>query len=179
MAAGSKGANRRFLRPTLLLVGEGLAEYNFLAKIKGEATSRGRGPSVTLREASGKGALHVVDYAYGQWKRSAIDRCAVLLDSDTSCYGSAVARARQKRIVLLANEPCFEATLLKVAGVTPVPARTKECKREFFDRFGCEAHADGVLKRHFSAGDDLLRACIGVQPLDDLLELLAVKVRPE
>ena len=174
MAKLRRGGNKRVIRPTLLLVGEGLAEYNFLAKVKAVATNGGKGPSVTLRQASGKGALHVVEYALRSWKRSDITTCGVFLDGDTSCYERAVAKARQKNIVVMANDPCFEATLLRLKGIYPMAKGSHDCKRDFANAFGDEAHNEEILKRHFSPSDELLQSFNKVEPLGQLLRLLSL-----
>lgn len=163
---------RRSIRPTLLLVGEGLAEFTFLASVKAVATRGGNGPSVTLRQANGKGALHVVEYAHRQWRGSEIDKCAVLLDGDTTCHARAIKKAMSYGVSVMTNTPCLEASLLRLKGVRPIPDSSAECKAAFAARFGGEAHQAGLLARHFSPDVELLRAFADVEPLAMLLTLL-------
>lgn len=47
---------------TVLLVGEGDAEVQFMQHLKGMYVQRGSGVVVTVKNARGKGEAHVVDF---------------------------------------------------------------------------------------------------------------------
>ena len=68
---------------TVLLVGEGDAEVLFMQHLKCMFVQRGSGVVVTLKNARGKGAAGVVDFAIRQSRNAAYDVKAVLLDTDT------------------------------------------------------------------------------------------------
>lgn len=67
---------------TVLLVGEGDAEVQFMQHLKGLYVQRGSGIVVTIKNARGKGAAHVVDFAFRQSRNAAYDMKATLLDTD-------------------------------------------------------------------------------------------------
>jgi hypothetical protein len=101
---------------TLLIVGEGHDEAAFLVHVKSLFITRGCGLSVTIKNAQGKGAKHVVEYTIGQKKNAAYDHVAALLDTDTDWTDTVRARAENNDIVVLKSEPCLEAVLLRVMG---------------------------------------------------------------
>lgn len=78
----TRQAIRRQAARTLLLVGEGDAEEMFLRHLKGLFVVRGSGLSVTIKNARGKGAAHVVDFAHRHSLNAAFDEVAALLDAD-------------------------------------------------------------------------------------------------
>ena len=81
----------------LLLVGEGDAEVQLIQHLKRLYVERGSGIVVTIKNARGKGAGHVVDFAYRQSRNAAYDAKAALLDTDTDWNDKpAPRRARQK-----------------------------------------------------------------------------------
>ncbi len=67
---------------TLLIVGEGRHEEAFLNHLKKLYVPRGCGLSVTIKNARGKGALHVVSWTARQIANADYDVVAVLLDTD-------------------------------------------------------------------------------------------------
>ena len=88
---------RRYEQRTVLLVGEGYAEVAFIEHLKTLYVSRGCGLALTVKNARGKGALHVVDVAIRQSRNAAFDVRAVLLDTDTDWNEKTQAwPARQK-----------------------------------------------------------------------------------
>lgn len=115
---------------TLLIVGEGFDEVAFLTHIKRLYVSRGCGLSVTIKNARGKGARHVIEWAGRQMVSADFDVTAVLLDTDTDWSSVVESRAKKKRIQVLKSEPCFEAMMLRLLGETPVND-AKELKKQF------------------------------------------------
>ena len=116
---GARWAARR----TVLIVGEGLHEERFLQHVKALYVSRGCGLTMTIKNARGKGARHVVDWTARQAANSAYDAVAALLDTDTDWSPAVAEIARKKRIKVLKSEPCLEALLLRVLGQSPAGDR--------------------------------------------------------
>ena len=67
----SKRPVPRRQRFTILLVGEGHAEVALLTHLKGLYASRGSGVAISIRNARGKGAAYVVNYAIRQTRNAA------------------------------------------------------------------------------------------------------------
>lgn len=99
---------------TLLLVGEGRTEEAFLNHVKQIYAPRGCGLRVTITNARGKGALHVVEWTARQRGVAAYDKVAVLLDTDQDWSDVVAKKARQARIQVLKSEPVFEAMMLRL-----------------------------------------------------------------
>ena len=132
----------------MLLVGEGDAEVVFMQHLKALYVQRGSGVAVTIKNARGKGASHVVDFARRQSINAAYDVVAALLDTDTDWNDKTRAAARKARVHTVRSEPCLEAVLLCVHRV-PVEGRTPvQLKHDFAARFGVAASDSGV-SRHF------------------------------
>lgn len=104
---------------TLLIVGEGRHEEAFLNHLKQLYVPRGCGLSVTIKNARGKGALHVVKWTAGQAAIAKYDAVAALLDTDTDWDAKVERLAKSKKIHVLKSEPCFEAMMLRLIGKTP------------------------------------------------------------
>ena len=135
----SQLVRRRAVR-TVLLVGEGDAEVFFLQHLKSLYVQRGSGVAVTIKNARGKGAAHVVDFARRQSSNAAFDAVAALLDTDTDWGDKTQAAARKARVQVITCKPCLEAVLLAVHQ-RPVQGRSSaQLKKDFFDRFGAHAH---------------------------------------
>ncbi|MFO1225492.1 hypothetical protein [Roseateles sp.] len=117
------------MRRTALIVGEGLAEEVFLSHLKHLVAQRGQ-QSIAVKSAKGKGGRHVLDVALRQWRVADYDRVAVLLDTDTDWDDAQRARARKAKVEVFESSPCLEAMLLSILK-RPVPAATKDCKRDF------------------------------------------------
>mgnify|MGYP007017065685 CR=1 FL=1 len=112
----------------------------FLQHLKSLYVQRGSGVAVTIKNARGKGAAHVVDLARRQSSNAAFDAVAALLDTDTDWSDKTQAAARKARVQVITCEPCLEAVLLAVHQ-RPVQGRSSaQLKKEFFDRFGAHAH---------------------------------------
>lgn len=165
----SEGYRRQVAR-TVLVVGEGDAEVLFLQHLKGLYVQRGSGVMVTIKNARGKGAAHVVDFAVRQSRNAAYDLVAALLDTDADWNDRTRALARRGRIHVSPSQPCLEAMLLDIHEA-PVQHRfTSQLKQDFHNRFGGSAH-DPVTLRHFNQ-DVLERARPRIQMLGALIHLL-------
>lgn len=101
---------------TLLLVGEGRHEEAFLNHVKQLYAPRGCGLSVTIKNARGKGAKHVVDWTIRQAAIAKYDAVAAMLDTDTDWTPAVPKLAKSRKIQVLASDPCFEAVLLRLLG---------------------------------------------------------------
>lgn len=165
-----RGKSRQVAR-TVLLVGEGDAEEFFLRHLCSLYVQRGSGVKVTVKNARGKGAAHVVDYAIRQSRNAEYDVKAALLDTDTDWNDRTRAAARKGRIHVVACQPCLEAVLLTLHRVSVEGRGTAQLKQEFAARFGAPASEPAVPGRHF--GRALLdEARMRVPQLQDLLVLL-------
>ncbi|OAH96649.1 hypothetical protein A1353_03190 [Methylomonas methanica] len=117
-------------KQTLLLVGEGHDEEAFLKYLKSQLVGREVGLEVKIKNAKGKGAKHVVEWTIRQAKNADYDKVAVLLDTDKDWTPAVKKQAKSKKIIVLESEPCFEAMLLRLYGVTP-ERDSKKLKRQF------------------------------------------------
>ncbi|MDP2254448.1 MAG: hypothetical protein Q8K05_00080 [Polaromonas sp.] len=159
---------------TVLLVGEGDAELQFMQHLKGLYVQRSSGVVVTIKNARGKGAAHVVDFAFRQSRNAAYDVKAALLDTDTDWNDKTRAVARKAKIHVMPCQPCLEAVLLQLHRA-PVQGRmTAQLKQDFSARFGAAA-SDAAVLRHFSR-DVLDEARSRIAVLDELLNLLTMAV---
>lgn len=172
----SKAPVRRQAARTVLLVGEGDAEVVFLQHLKTLYVQRGSGVAVTIKNARGKGAAHVVDFARRQSINAAYDVVAALLDTDTDWNDKTRVAARKARVFPVLSEPCLEAVLLRMHRV-PVEGRTAaQLKHDFSARFGVAA-SDPEATRHFSR-EVVEAATDRVDVLQVLVHLLTRAVPP-
>ena len=162
---------RRFVLRTVLLVGEGDAEVAFIEHLKALYITRGCGLAVTIKNARGKGALHVVDVAVRQSRNAAFDVRAVLLDTDTGWNDKTQSIARKAKVQVVPCHPCLEAMLLALHGETAQGKSSAHHKQTFANRFGTQAHDASVYARHFSF-ELLEKARSGSPELERLLALL-------
>jgi hypothetical protein len=140
---------RRQVARTVLVVGEGDAEVCFLQHLKALYVLRGSGVVVTIKNARGKGAAHVVDFAVRQSRNAAYDLVVALLDTDADWNDQTRAAARKGRVEIAPCQPCLEAVLLSVHRA-PVQGRsTLQLKHDFEARFGGAAH-EAAVWRHFN-----------------------------
>lgn len=140
----------RFVLRTVLLVGEGDAEVAFIEHLKALYITRGCGLALTVKNARGKGALHVVDVAVSQSRNAAFDVRAVLLDTDTDWNDKTQAIARKAKVQVVPCRPCLEAMLLALHGETAQGKSSAHHKQTFAVRFGAQAHDVSVYGKHFS-----------------------------
>jgi len=103
----------RKAKRTILIVGEGRHEEAFLSHLKRLYIGRGCGLSVSIKNARGKGAKHVVDWTVRQIRNASYDVVAVLLDTDQDWTPAVQTKAKRNRIAVLTSDPCFEALLLR------------------------------------------------------------------
>jgi Ni2+-binding GTPase involved in maturation of urease and hydrogenase len=104
---------------TLLIVGEGYHEEAFLNHIKQFPRVCGQDQKITIKNAKGKGANHIVEWTIRQIANAAYDKVAVLLDTDTDWTPAVKKRAQSKKIQVLTSDTCLEEMLLRVICVTP------------------------------------------------------------
>lgn len=135
---------------TVLLAGEGDSEVLFMQHLKRLYVQRGSGVAVTIKNARGKGAAHVVDFALRHSRNAAFDVTAALLDTDTAWNDKVRTMARKAKVQVLACEPCLEAVLLRIHNVGVQERTTAELKRMFAARFGSVASDEVVYTKHFS-----------------------------
>lgn len=154
---------------TLLIVGEGYDEVAFLHHLKQLYVPRGCGLSVTIKNARGKGALHVIEWTGGQIANADYDTVAALLDTDTGWDAKAEKLARRKKILVLKSEPCFEAMMLRLIS-KPVVGDAHTLKKQFAPFVKNDATQREHYALHF--GPDCLQAGRGKEPaLNELLKL--------
>ena len=106
----------RVAHHTILLVGEGTADWAFLKYIKSLYISRGCGVSAKVLNAHGKGPDRVVGYAIRQGQNAAYDRIVTLLDIDLEMSAAVRRGAKSKKIQIIGAAPCLEGLLLKILG---------------------------------------------------------------
>jgi len=152
---------QRFAARTVLLVGEGDAEENFLRHLKSLYVSRSSGVAVTIKNARGKGALHVVDYARRQRLNAAFDVTAALLDTDKDWSAATAKTAQQAKVHVLPCTPCLEAMLLSIKGIAVHGLNTDQLKKRFEQRFDTSA-SHMTLDKEFDLAS--IDACLKVQP---------------
>lgn len=140
----------RQIRRTLHVTVEGSAEQLLALALKGRLTSGQRGPSTTIHNARGKGALNVIKTSLRCAPRRSFNVRVVVLDTDTDWDERAEKAARQGGVLVFAMQPCLEAVLLRAKGF-PAPETTARCKESFLKNFGGPAHDHRVQERHFGA----------------------------
>jgi hypothetical protein len=156
-------------RRTMLIVGEGRDEEAFLNHLKHLYVPRGCGLSVTIKNARGKGALHVVDWTARQIANANYDVVAALLDTDTDWNSKTEKLARVKKIQVLKSEPCFEAMMLRLIGKSAV-GDAHVLKKQFALLVNNDATQSVHYVKHF--GNDPLQAgkC-NERTIEELLKL--------
>jgi hypothetical protein len=150
---------------TLLLVGEGATEEAFLRHVKSLYAPRGSGLKVTIKDAHGKGAKHVVDWTSRQIGE--YDSVGALLDTDQDWSDAVARKAKSAKIVVLKSEPQIEAMLLRLIGqnangdsntlkarLAPFVGNDALRPENYAGRFDKQCLESG--RRHEQAVDDLL-----------------------
>lgn len=117
-------------KETLLLVGEGSDELAFLNYLKSLLVPRGAGLVLTIKNAKGKGAKHVIEWTIRQSASTQYDKVAVLFDTDTDWSSIVEKQAKKHKIYLLKSEPCFEAMMLRILNITP-ELGSQKIKKQF------------------------------------------------
>lgn len=91
---------------------EGDDDLAFLRHIKKLFGQGNGGFTITIKNAHGKGAEHVIDKASRHKKQSGYTRIASFFDTDEGWGPS--ARKKAKGIIILPSETCLEAMLLRI-----------------------------------------------------------------
>lgn len=155
---------------TLLIVGEGRHEEAFLNHLKQLYVPRGCGLTVTIKNARGKGALHVIEWTIRQIANADFDTVATLLDTDTGWDTKAESLAKRRKIQVLKSEPCFEAMMLRLIG-KPAVSDAHALKKQFAPYVKNEPTRRDNYTEYF--GPECLSAGRGNEPaIDALLKLL-------
>lgn len=155
---------------TLLIVGEGYDEEAFLNHVKQLYAPRGCGLIVTIKNARGKGAQHVIDWTRRQTANIDYDAVAALLDTDTDWTPVVAKLAKTKKIQVLKSEPCFESLMLRLLGENPI-GDAKALKTQFSPFVNHDATQRHHYATHF--GSERLQAGRVHEPtIDTLLKLL-------
>lgn len=141
-----KLAARRKVARTLLLVGEGDAEELLLRHLKALFVERGSGLVVTIKNARGKGAEHVVDVAMRHSRNRAYDEVLAMFDTDTDWTDRVRRVATRGRVQLLPCEPCLEALLLQAFEHKTEGLNSQQLKQKFMREFGRPAHDQHYLR---------------------------------
>lgn len=158
---------------TLLIVGEGYHEEAFLNHVKQLYVPRGCGLSVTIKNARGKGAKHVIEWTSRQAAIAKFDTVAAMLDTDTDWTPTVAKQAKAKKIQVLACDPCFDAVMLRLLGKVPI-APASASKLQLAPFVNHEPTQRQSYELHF--GMKTLEAGREKEPtIDTLLKL----VRPE
>lgn len=155
---------------TLLIVGEGYHEEAFLNHVKQLYAPRGCGLSVTVKNARGKGAKHVIDWTIRQIANTAYDSVAAMLDTDTDWTAAVDKQAKTKKIRVLKSEPCFDAVMLRLLGKNLV-GDAKTLKKHLAPY----VNDDPTMRQNYAAhfGSECLEAARANEPsIDVLLKLL-------
>jgi len=162
---------RRVARTTASVVGEGHAEVALVKHLRGLYTAGNAGFAVTVHNARGFGAGHVIDQTVRQSRLLAYDRRVALFDTDAGWTDAVQARAHRNKIEVVLSEPCLEAWLLDIVGRAG-ERDTAGHKAEFERRLGCVANDPRALA-HF-AREVLQEARGRVATLDALLTAMGV-----
>lgn len=154
---------------TLLIVGEGRHEEAFLNHLKSLYVTRGCGLSVTIKNARGKGALHVIDWTAKQIANADYDVVAALLDTDTDWNVKTEKLAKTRKIQVLKSEPCLEAMMLRLIGES-VTGDANVLKRQFAPFVNNDATKHDHYALHFGSAC-LLAGRVREPTIDTLLKL--------
>lgn len=159
-------------KQTLLLVGEGYDEEAFLKYLKAQLVDRDSGMDVKIKNAKGKGAKHVIEWTIRQAKQAEYDFVAALLDTDTDWTPTVKKQAKLQKIIVLESNPCFEAMLLRLYGVTP-ELDNKKLKKQFQPYVKNAATISDNYANHFNP-DKLKSKRHLEKTIDELLKLFKV-----
>jgi hypothetical protein len=171
MRGKPKAAKKRNVAETVLLVGEGDAELVWLGHLKRLYVLRGAGLVVTLKNAHGKGAAHVVDVSIRQSRNAAFDVKAVLLDTDTDWTEQIKVLEKEAGVEIVAAVPCLEGLLLKAHGCRVTGRTSARLKSDFAKRFGADALDLKVYEQHFPR-EFVDESRTQVPEIDQILRLL-------
>lgn len=165
---------KRKLVPTLLAVGEGESEEAFLKHIKQFPQCRNNGKKITIKNAHGKGAAHVIDFAIRVSKHFNYDVVFVLFDTDTDWNEAVRKKAEKNKLKMVKSDPCLEAMLLRALGVHPdMNASLKKQFSPYINHDSTEAEN----YREFFHEEALQKMRKKEKELDNLLEWMGVPYR--
>lgn len=162
----------RHTNHTVLLVGEGKADYCLLEVIRELYVTRGCGISLTVKEGYGFGGQRTLERAMELRIDTPYDASGVLVDIDRHWTDAERELARAQGISFFENDPCLEAFVLRIFNEKP-PTTARASKTAFERRFGCEAHQNGILRKRLTR-DVIDAARLTVPTLDSLLTFLRV-----
>ena len=154
---------------TLLLVGEGSTEVAFLRHVSRIYAPRGCGLRVTIKDAHGKGAKHVVEWTIRQRGIAGFDKVAVLLDTDQDWTSTVARRARSAGIQVLQSVPLFEAMMLRLVRQNDI-GDARALKARFAPYVGHNPLDPGSYAMHY--GRTCLETGKSIEPT--ILALLAL-----
>lgn len=155
---------------TLLIVGEGYHEEAFLNHVKQIYAPRGCGLAVTIKNARGKGAMHVIDWTIKQIANAHFDVVAAMLDTDEGWSPTVAKLAWKKKVQVLASAPCFDALMLRLLDVN-AEGEAKALKKKLAPYLGNDPTQRKNYELHF--GKACLEAGRMKEPtVDALLKLL-------
>ena len=157
---------------TLLIVGEGYNEQAFLKHLRPILAPRGCGLTVTVKNAGGKTAKHIIEWTIRQTANAAYDHVAVMLDTDTDWCEAIAKLAKDHNITVLTSEPCFEALLLRVIG-KPLNGDAVTLKKEFAKYVNNDAMRSENYSEHFDK-QKLIAARLKEPSIDSLLKLFGL-----
>lgn len=145
---------KRVVRETLLIVVEGDAEVALVRHLK-VVYRDSLGRAVQEANARGKGGRHVLETAIRRANNRDHDKVILLLDTDKDWSEAERAKTRRsrmgrrRRLDVIESNPCLEAWLLRILGVA-AEGSTREFKKLFKERVGCEAHESGWMEELLS-----------------------------
>ncbi len=122
----------------------------FLKHLASLYQQRRSGLRITIKNARGKGAAHVVDVAIRQARNADYDKRAVLLDTDVGWNQATEKLARQSKIQVLTSTPCLESLLLEIHRQPVDNRNSTQLKTAFLFEFGRPASDERVYAEHFS-----------------------------
>jgi hypothetical protein len=157
------------VRRTLLLVGEGRHEEAFFKHVKQLYVPREGNLIVKIKQAGGKGALHVIKWTARQTANADYDVVAALLDTDTDWNDKTEKLAKTKKIQVLKSEPCFEAMMLRLIGKSAT-GDAQALKKQFAPHVNNDATQQGNYGLNYGA--ECLQAGRGKEKtIDELIKL--------
>ena len=154
---------------TRMLVCEGDADDRFARHIGELYLSRDCGTVLQRRNAHGCGS-QALQLALQLKKQTAHNGYGILIDTDWHWGMKERLLALANRIVVIASNPCLEATLLAIDGQR-VYRLSPENKAAFEAFYGAPANRDGVIRRNFSR-DKLDGARARVPVVDQILRFI-------
>lgn len=139
----------RKLAITILAVGEGKAEGNFLTHLKSIYITRNCGFTLKICEGMGKGAKGVIEHAISRKKDTQYDFVFAMIDTDTDWNAKTQKLAAAHGISVFCSDPCLERWLIDITYPTNKTLNSANSKREFKRRYKAEAHTNGLFPRIF------------------------------